>query len=80
MEKKSKENELVFTRQNYIYLIAGAVAIIIGFLLMAGGASEDPAVFSEEVFSARRMYISPIVLTIGFGLVFYAIMKKPKEQ
>ncbi len=80
MEKKSKENELVFTRQNYIYLIAGVVAIIIGFFLMAGGASEDPAVFSEEVFSARRMYISPIVLTIGFGLVFYAIMKKPKEQ
>lgn len=78
MDKNSKENQLAFTKENYIFLIAGVVAIILGFILMSGGASDDPAVFSEEVFSTRRLTIAPVVCLTGFGLVFYAIMKKPK--
>lgn len=80
MDKNSKQNEMAFVRQNYIFLIAGVAVVILGFILMSGGASDDPNVFSEGVFSTRRLTVAPIVLLAGFGLVFYAIMKKPKAE
>ena len=60
-------------------LIAGSVLIVIGFFLMAGGGSDDPTVFSEEIFSTRRITVAPIVILLGFAVEIYAIMKKPKD-
>jgi membrane-bound ClpP family serine protease len=65
-------------KENYILLIIGFVIIIIGFLLMAGGKAEDPAVFSDEIFSFRRITLAPLVVLLGFIIEIYAIMKKPK--
>lgn len=72
-------DQLPFTKTNYIYLIAGFVLIIIGFFLMAGGGSDDPAVFSDAIFSTRRLSVSPIVILSGYGVILYAIMKKTTE-
>ncbi|MEX2379597.1 MAG: DUF3098 domain-containing protein [Vicingaceae bacterium] len=48
--------------------------------LMSGGGSDDPNVFNyDELFSFRRITLAPIVVLIGFGLGFYAIIKKPKD-
>lgn len=78
MEKKNT-HDFAFGKENYILLIAGIVILAIGYLLMIGGGSEDPNVFSEEIFSTRRLTISPIVIMVGFITVLVAVMKKSKE-
>lgn len=65
--------------ENYKLMIIGLVVIVIGFLLMIGGGSEDPNVFNPEVFSFRRITLAPIVALSGFLFEIYAIMKKPKS-
>ena len=65
--------------KNYIYMIVSFVIIIIGFMLMSGGGSDDPNVFNaEELFSFRRITLSVIVTLFGFGAMIYSIMKKTK--
>ncbi|MDA0883132.1 MAG: DUF3098 domain-containing protein [Flavobacteriales bacterium] len=75
-----KNKSFAFQRQNYLLLIAGLVVVILGFIVMSGGGSEDPNEFSEEIFSFRRITLAPIMVLGGYGLVMYAIMKKPKAD
>jgi hypothetical protein len=82
MLKKETENKAEFAlgKENYIYLAVGFVIIIIGFLLMVGGGSNDPNIFNgEELFSFRRITLAPMVVLFGFIFEIWAIMKKPKE-
>lgn len=65
-----------FGRENYILMIASVVVVIIGFILMSGGKSPDPNVFSEDIFSFRRITLAPIVVIAGYVLGVYAIVKK----
>jgi uncharacterized membrane protein len=71
--------DFAFGRENYILLFAGLVVLFIGYLLMIGGGSEDPNVFSDKLFSTRRMVIAPLVLLTGFIIEIVAIMKRPKD-
>ena len=41
--------DFAFKKKNYILLIVGVVFIISGLLLMIGGTSKDPTVFSYEI-------------------------------
>ena len=81
-ELKTPEKEqkpMPFGRENYKWVIIGLAFLLIGFLLMIGGGSNDPNVFNEGLFSFRRLTLAPILILIGFGIQFYAIMKKPKK-
>ncbi len=73
------KNDFAFGRENYILLLVGLAFIIVGFILMSGGGSEDPKTFNPEVFSARRITVAPIVVLIGFIIEIFAIMYKPKN-
>ena len=68
-----------FGRENYTIMLIGLAVIVLGFVLMCGGKSDDPNVFNPDVFSFRRITLAPIVVLIGFGIEFYAIIKKSKE-
>ena len=68
--------DFAFGKENYILVAAGTVLAILGYILMSGGGSDDPAVFSEELFSFRRMYIAPFMIVIGLAVVGWGIMKK----
>lgn len=70
------KDQFAFTRNNYIILSVGLVLLVIGYLLMMGGGSEDPNVFNDAIFSPRRITVAPIVVLLGYAAVFYAIMKK----
>lgn len=61
---------------NYKLLAIGLAIIILGFVLMAGGGSEDPNVFDESIYDFRHITLAPIMVLIGFGFEVYAIMKK----
>ncbi len=68
-----------FKRENYKLMFIGLGLLVIGFLLMIGGGSEDPDVFSEGIFSFRRMTLAPILILAGYVVEIFAIMKRPKE-
>lgn len=69
----------LFTKENYVWMIAGIIVMAIGIILMAGGKSDDPNVFKvNEVYSTRRITIAPILILLGLGVEVYAIFKKPK--
>ncbi|MBQ6083175.1 MAG: DUF3098 domain-containing protein [Bacteroidales bacterium] len=76
-EKDTKT--MPFGRENYKWVLIGLAFLLVGFLLMIGGGSDNPDVFNEGMFSFRRLTLSPILILIGFGIQFYAIMKKPKK-
>jgi membrane-bound ClpP family serine protease len=80
MNKNDKKLEFALAKENYKLLLIGFVIIIIGFLLMMGGGSEDPTVFDEDIFSFRRITLAPMVVLFGFAFEIYAIMKRPKEK
>lgn len=69
----------LFTKENYLWMLAGLVVMAIGFVLMSGGKSPDPKVFNDlEVYSTRRITIAPIFIIGGLLIEIFAIMKKPK--
>lgn len=68
-----------FDKSNYTWMLIGAAVMIVGFLLMAGGRSEDPNVFKpEEVYSTTRITIAPILILAGLVIEIYAIFRNPK--
>ncbi|PLX13367.1 MAG: DUF3098 domain-containing protein [Marinilabiliales bacterium] len=78
---KDLENkkEFVFGRENYKFLIIGLGLILAGLILMVGGGSDDPDVFSYSLFNFQRLTLAPILIIAGFVVEFYAIMKRPKK-
>ncbi|RZJ57600.1 MAG: DUF3098 domain-containing protein [Flavobacterium sp.] len=67
----------LFEKVNYKILLIGIAVIALGFILMSGGGSDDPKVFSEAIFNFRRIRLAPTVVLIGFGITIYAILKNP---
>ncbi len=67
-------------KENYILLVTGVVFIIVGFILMAGGGSDDPKVFSKDIFNFRRLTLAPILILLGYFIEVFAILKKPGKE
>lgn len=70
------DNNMPLTMKNYALIAIGAVIIIIGFILMAGGTAASPEQFNEDIFSFRRITLAPIVVIAGFAFEIYAILKR----
>ena len=71
---------MLYSKKNYLLMALSALFILVGFILMSGGQSEDPTAFSPEIFSSRRIVVAPIVCLIGFCLMVYAILVKPADR
>lgn len=65
---------------SYKMILIGFAIVLLGFVLMMGGGSDSPDEFNYEIFSFRRITLAPIIVLGGFGFVFWAIMRKPKER
>ncbi|AEV32922.1 DUF3098 domain-containing protein [Owenweeksia hongkongensis] len=73
------ENQtFVFEKKNYMMLIGGIVLMVIGYILMSGGGSDDPNVFNPEIFSFTRIILAPIFILAGLLIEVFAIMVKGK--
>lgn len=71
------------TRLNYKLLAIGFGVIVLGFLLMIGGKSENPTEFNPEIFSFRRITLAPMLVLGGFLFEIFAIMyrgRRPKSE
>ncbi len=70
----------LFRKFNYILMIIGVVFLIAGYILLSGGGSDDPTVFSEAIFDTRRLVIAPIAILLGLIIEIFAIMWHPKTS
>lgn len=71
----------MFTKKNYLMMIGGVVLVVLGFITLSGGGSNDPVnEFSYEIFSFSRLWIAPILILAGLALEAVAIMYKDKTE
>ena len=66
--------------RNVLIIGIGLLMMVLGFVLMLGGGSSDPNVFNPEMFNARRLVVSPIIIVAGVGGIIWGIMRKPRDE
>ena len=73
----SPKQELLFGKQNYILMVAGAALVLLGMVAMLGGSMPDPDTWDPDIiYSARITVLGPILIMSGLILEIYAIFKK----
>jgi hypothetical protein len=75
-----KSVNFAFGKDNYKLLFIGLAFILVGFILMVGGGSENPNVFNPAMFNFQRLTLSPILILTGYVIEIFAIMKKTKNN
>jgi hypothetical protein len=79
-EQPVRKATSLFDRQNLLWMVIGAAVMTLGFMLMAGGRSEDPNVFNpDEVYSTTRITIAPLLIIAGLVIEIFAIFRHPKN-
>lgn len=78
--KEQSKSEFIFGKKNYKFMLIGLACIVVGFILMSGGGSDDPNVWNPDVFSWRRIRLAPTLVLIGFGFQVYAILLNPNKE
>lgn len=58
----------------------GLAFLVLGFILMSGGGSDDPNVFNPEIFNFTRIRLAPTLVLIGLGIQIYAILLNPHKK
>ena len=67
-------------KENYVWMLIGLAVMVLGFILMAGGRSEDPNVFNaDEVYSTTRITIAPILILAGLVIEVFALFRHTKD-
>ncbi len=77
-KEENKGFQFAFNKINYILMGVGIVLLALGYMLLAGGGSDDPNVFNPAMFDTRRLYVAPILIVLGFVVEIVAIMFKKK--
>ncbi len=62
---------MVFTHRNYMLLILGVVAIVVGYAIMR---------LENEVDGIISLYIAPLLILGGYLEIIYAILWRPKQE
>lgn len=66
---------MAITPKGFKLLIIGVLVMIAGYVLMMGGNSGDPKVFSNDIFDFQRLVAAPVVILSGIVIEVVAIMK-----
>jgi hypothetical protein len=53
--------------------------IVLGFVLMTGGGSDDPNIFNPEMYSPLRIRVAPTLVLAGFAVLVVAILATKKK-
>ena len=80
VEEGNRQFTFVFNKINYIIMLAGIVLLALGYILLAGGGSDDPNVFNPDMFDAQRLYVAPILIILGLIAEIVAIMYNGKSK
>ena len=80
MKENTEETGFAIPKKNVLYIIAGFAIMVLVYVLMSGGGSDDPNVFNHEMFSFRRITLAPVVILIGMVVEIWAIMHIGKSK
>jgi hypothetical protein len=81
----AKRSGFIFTRRKYFLLLVSVCLLTLGFVLMAGTGNTGTAQFNQDIYSFRRITLSPLILMAGYMLIIFTILsenrglKKKKE-
>lgn len=76
-DRPQSTQDLLFGKQNYIYILGGLGLMILGFILMSGGSMPDANTWDDSIiYSTRRTLIAPIFILAGLVVQVLAIFKK----
>lgn len=78
--RNSNKVKLPFSSLNFYMMGACMLMIIVGFLLMSGGGSDDPTAFNPDIFSTRRIVVGPTITFLGFLFMAFAIIWSPRKK
>ena len=76
---KNPKPQFLFGKKNYLFMFIGIAFIAVGFIMMSGGGSDDPAVFNEAMYNFQRIRLAPTLVIIGLGIEIYAILLNPQK-
>ncbi len=79
-KKRGDKNNFIFKKRNYKIMIFGLIIIAVGFILMSGGGSEDPNIFSPDIYNFRRIRLAPTLVLLGLGIQIYAILSTTDKE
>ena len=66
---KKAEWNFPLVKKDYIWLLIGVGIVILGYILLATGITEDPAVPGGRWMNFWAVDVAPIVLVIGYLVV-----------
>jgi hypothetical protein len=67
---KAPQRTIIFSKRNYMLLLASIALVVLGFVLMYG---------KTDIYDARKTVIAPIVVLAGLALGIVAIMYKGQD-
>ena len=70
-KRSRKGGAMIFTRQNYLLMLLGVIAIVIGYTTMR---------IENEVDGIISLYVAPLLILGGYLEIIYAILWRPKEK
>ena len=80
------ENDFAISKTSSRLLLIGFGIVVLGFILMVGGAPESPEIWfpnndptqTPPMFSFVRITLAPIVVLAGFIFNIWVIIRKQK--
>ena len=67
-----------FGKVNLYIALASVAVLVVGYLLLGGGKSDDGVSFNAEVFNRTRIGVAPVVLTLGYVGLLVALLWRGK--
>lgn len=81
--KKSKKPLWTFSldKKNLKFLAIGFAVIVIGYIFLATGITDEPALPSSKWNNPLVIYLAPILLALGYCVIIpYALLKTFKKN
>jgi len=67
--KKQVQWRMPWTKQNYIIMAIGLGVIVLGYILMSTGITEEPALPRGKWNNPLAVIVAPILLVLGYCVI-----------
>ena len=78
VRKEQDGGKMAISERGLRLLLVGLVVMVSGFILLAGGKSDNPDFFNWEIFNFTRMVAAPILIIAGIVIEIVGIMGRPR--
>jgi len=80
-KKSSVEWNFPIEKRNWVWFFIGIGIILLGYILMTTGITEEPALPQGKWNNPLVIYVAPVIIVIGYCVIIpYAILKTFKKE